>query len=358
MRFGNRAALAGSNPIEMTVPSLPKVVLLALVAAAGVFLGAALWHDWPVTRMPGQSHRGELPAMTERERELAGALHAHVAMLAGEIGERNVPKYINLARAADYVEAELASAGYDVRREGYRVGTQTCYNFEATLPGSDRADEILVVGAHYDSVIGSPGANDNASGVAALVEIARGLVHAKPSRTVRFVAFVNEEPPYFQTEAMGSLVYARGCRDRGERVVGMLSLETIGYYADGRGSQRYPFPLGLFYPSTGNFLGFVSNRKHKAFLFETIASFRRNVQFPSEGGALTDALPGVGWSDHWAFWQAGYPAVEVTDTAPFRYPHYHTAADTPDKVDYDRLARVTAGLEHVVSDLAGIARVV
>jgi len=342
----------------MTAPSVPRVVLAVLVAAAAVLLGAKLWQDWPVTRMPGESYRGGLPAMTPREAELAGALRTHVATLAGEIGERNVPKYINLAKAADYVEAALASAGYAVRREPYRVGTQTCYNLEATLVGSDRSGEILVVGAHYDSVAGSPGANDNASGVAALVEIARGLVGARPSRTVRFVAFVNEEPPYFQTEAMGSLVYARGCRERGERVVGMLSLETIGYYADERGSQQYPFPLGLFYPSTGNFLGFVSNRVHKAFLFETIASFRRNASFPSEGGALSDALPGVGWSDHWAFWQVGYPAVEVTDTAPFRYPHYHTAADTPDKVDYDRLARVTAGLERVVSDLAGIARVV
>jgi hypothetical protein len=342
----------------MTTERLPRIVLFALVAVAAVLLGTKLWQDWPVTRMPGESYRGELPELTPHEAELRDAMRRHVATLAGEIGERNVPKYINLSKAADYVEASFASADYTVDRQGYRVGTQTCYNLAVEIPGSDRADEIVVVGAHYDSVVGSPGANDNGTGVAALLEIARDLAHAKPSRTVRFVAFVNEEPPYFQTEAMGSLVYARRCRERGERVVGMLSLETIGYYSDARGSQHYPFPLGFFYPSAGNFIGFVANRASRDLVFDAIASFRRNARFPSEGGVLSESLPGIGWSDHWSFWQAGYPAIEITDTAPFRYPHYHTAADTPDKVDYDRTARVTVGLEGVVADLAGIARFV
>jgi hypothetical protein len=335
---------------------MPRVVLAALLGAAAFLAAAGLWHDWPVTTMPGTSHRGPLPALTEREAAARDGLRRDVWTLAGEIGERNVARYISLAAAADFLERSLRDAGYDVRRHGYRVGTHTCYNLEAELASADPSGEVVVVGAHYDSVLGSPGANDNATGAAALVEIARDLAGSRPARAVRFVAFVNEEPPYFQTEAMGSLVYARECRARGDRVVGMLSLETIGYYTTEPGSQNYPFPLGLFYPSTGDFIGFVGDEASRELVFATIASFRRDTRFPSEGGVLRDDLPGVGWSDHWAFWQAGYPAVEITDTAPFRYPHYHTAADTPDKVDYDRLARVTVGLSRVVADLAGSSR--
>jgi hypothetical protein len=342
----------------MALRSLPQIVLVATTAAAALLVGAALWHDWPVTRMAGSTHAGALAELSEREVALRDDLRRHVGVLAGEIGERNVANFVNLTRAADYVEGEFADAGLDVRRHEYRVGTHACANLEVEVAGTDRADEVIVVGAHYDSATGSPGANDNATGVAALVELARAFAAARPSRTVRFVAFVNEEPPYFQTDEMGSLVYARACRVRGDRIVGMLSLETIGYYSDARRSQRYPFPLGLFYPSTGNFLGFVANRASRPFLFETIAAFRRHARFPSEGGALSESLAGIGWSDHWAFWQAGYQAVEVTDTAPFRYPYYHTSADTPDKIDYDRLARVTSGLESTLADLAGIAPVV
>lgn len=339
----------------MIAQRLPRIVLITLATAAAVLVGVQLWHDWPVTRMPGASHAGPLPDLTPEEVARRDRLRRHVETLAGEIGERNVPNYIALAKAADYVERSLSDAGLTVARQGYRVGTQTCYNLEVEIPGTNHSTEILVVGAHYDSVTGSPGANDNATGVAALVELARDLAAATPSRTVRLVAFVNEEPPYFQTEMMGSRVYARRCRERGENVVGMVSLETIGCYSDARGSQKYPFPLGLFYPSTGNFLGFVANRGSRDLLFDAISSFRRHARFPSEGGALVESLPGVGWSDHWSFWQAGYPAIEITDTAPFRYPHYHTAADTPDKVDYDRLARVSRALGLVVADLAGTA---
>jgi Zn-dependent M28 family amino/carboxypeptidase len=172
---------------------------------------------------------------------------------------------------------------------------------------------------------------------------------------VRFVAFVNEEPPFFKSEAMGSLRYARRSRERGENIVAMVSLETIGYYSDRAGSQRYPFPLGLFYPSTGNFLAFVSDLSSRGLMHEAIAAFRRHARIPSEGLAAPAMLPGVDWSDHWAFREAGYRAVMVTDTAPYRYPHYHVAADTPDKVDYERLARVVTGLRGMLGALAGSA---
>ncbi len=167
------------------------------------------------------------------------------------------------------------------------------------------------------------------------------------------MAFANEEPPYFQTPAMGSVVYARRCRERGEQVVAMLSLETIGFYSDQPGSQHYPVPFGLLYPSTGDFVGFVGNTASRALVREAIGVFRASARFPSEGVAAPGALPGVGWSDHWAFWQEGYPAVMITDTAPFRNPDYHTRRDTPERLSYAPMARVVAGLERVVEALAG-----
>jgi Zn-dependent M28 family amino/carboxypeptidase len=201
-------------------------------------------------------------------------------------------------------------------------------------------------------VLGAPGANDNGTGVAAMLALARRFSGQKPRRTLRFVAFANEEPPHFQTAEMGSVVYAQRSRERSENVVAMLSLETLGYYDDAQGSQVYPPPIGLFYPSTGNFVGFVSNVSSRKLLRDVVGDFRSHTRFPSEGAALPAVIPGVGWSDHWAFWQAGYPALMVTDTAPFRYPHYHTGADTPDKIDYERLARVVAGLERSIRRLA------
>ncbi len=211
-----------------------------------------------------------------------------------------------------------------------------------------------MIGAHYDSVAGAVGANDNGSGVAATLELARLMKDAKPSRTVRFVAFVNEEPPFYRSDQMGSGVYARRSRERKDNIVAMLSLETIGYYSDEPGSQRYPFPLNFFYPSTGNFIAFVSNLGSRPLLHASIAAFRRHAGFPSDGVAAPAFIPGIDWSDHRSFWQEGYPALMVTDTAPYRYPHYHTPQDTPDKVDYERLARVITGLHGMLRELAQV----
>ncbi|NIO04213.1 MAG: M28 family peptidase [Proteobacteria bacterium] len=304
-------------------------------------------------RMPGKSYRGPMPPLSEQERMLRDALRQDVEKLAGEIGERNLGLYRGLAAAADYLEVSFTKTGSEVHRQEYEVAGMTCANIEVEIPGSDQAGEIVIVGAHYDSVDGSPGANDNATGVAAVLALNRLLAERKASRTLRFVAFANEEPPFFQSSHMGSLVYARHCRRRGEKVVAMLSLETIGYYSDHEGSQHYPFPFGIFYPSTGNFIGFVGNTLSRRLVRDLVASFRRHAKYPSQGGALPGFIPGIGFSDHWAFWQQGYPAAMVTDTAPFRYPYYHTASDTPEKVQYDRMARVVAGLAGVITDIIG-----
>ena len=202
---------------------------------------------------------------------------------------------------------------------------------------------------------GSPGANDNASAVAAVLAIARYFADKETARTLRFVLFVNEEPPFFQTDHMGSLVYAKRCREKGDEIIAMLSLETIGFYSSQPKSQKYPFPFNLVYPSTGNFIGFVSNFSSRKLLHTVISSFRKNCKFPSQGGAIPEIIPGINWSDHWSFWQQDYPAIMVTDTAVFRYPYYHSPEDTPDKIDYDRLTRVVSGLQFVIAEIAGLA---
>ena len=305
------------------------------------------------TKMPGASHRGALPPLNSTQKALQANLRQHVEELAGRIGERNMHHLDALQAAARYVETQLQAAGLAVVVESYEVDGNPVSNLVATLPGSSRADEIVVVGAHYDSILGSPGANDNASGVAALLCIARALA-AEPSnhRTIRFVAFVNEEPPHFQTWSMGSRVHARRAKTRAEKIVAMLSLETLGYYSDEFNSQYFPFHLGLFYPWTGNFIGFVADRNSRDLLFQSVTAFRQHTRFPSEGLSAPDWITGVDWSDHWSFWEEGYTAIMVTDTAPYRYPHYHSGADTPDKICFDCLTRVTEGLVHVVKAIS------
>ncbi len=290
-------------------------------------------------------------ALSPAEIMLRAELTADVQHLAGEIGERNVPNYPQLNAAAEFIERSFLSAGLQPRRNTYEVEGRACHNLEVEISGT--RPQVVVVGAHYDSVSGSPGANDNASGVAALLALARWFAGRPTGQTLRFVAFVNEEPPYFQTEQMGSLVYAKRCKTRGDRISAMISLETIGYFSDAPRSQRYPSPgLGVFYPTTGNFIGFVGNLSSRALVRQAISLFREQRKIPAEGSALPSFVPGVGWSDQWSFWQYGYPAIMVTDTAPFRYPYYHMSSDTPAKLDYDRFALVVSGLEKVIAELA------
>lgn len=286
------------------------------------------------------------------EERLADRLEEHVRALALEIGERHTGRPQALSAAADYIEQAFIRSGNSVRRLRYEADGIVCANLEADLPGRERADEILLLGAHYDTVWGSPGADDNASGVAALIEIARLLSGRRPRRTIRYAAFVNEEPPYFRSELMGSVVYAREARARGDDIEIMLSLEMLGYYSSIPGSQRYPAPLGLFYPNRGDFIGFVSNLRSRRALVRVHRAFRSHSTFPSERLASPAIVPGVAWSDHSSFWRAGYPAVMVTDTAFYRYPHYHLPTDTPEKLDYAAMARVTAGLADAVAALA------
>jgi Zn-dependent M28 family amino/carboxypeptidase len=326
---------------------------ITIVVAAILVL---LW--WFGMRMPGKNVSKAGP-LSPDEIALREELRANVQKLAGEIGERNMWHYAKLNAAADFIEDSFSRAGLRTRRDSYETGGQPCHNIEAEIPGNGA--EIIVIGAHYDSVFGSPGANDNGSGAAAVLALAHrfgasetegSAPRSTPNRTLRFVAFVNEEPPYFLSGEMGSQVYARRCKERGDKISAMISLETIGYFSDAPHSQTYPSPgLGLFYPKVGNFIGFVSNVQSRALLRHVIGLFRKHAKIPSEAASLPAFIPGVSWSDQWSFWQHGYPAIMVTDTAPFRYPYYHSSNDTPDKLDYDRFTLVVSGMEKVIQEL-------
>ena len=263
----------------------------------------------------------------QENKEIASALRHHVFTLAEEIGERNIFKPQALHDAERYIKETWQAMDYEVQSQIYEVNGVRSANLEITIPGSHKANEILLVGAHYDSVRGSPGANDNGSGVATLLELSRLFVGSTPQRTIRFVAFVNEEPPFFLTSDMGSMHYAKAARRHGDDIRLMLSLETIGYYRDEPKSQGYPPLFRYFYPDKGNFIAFVSNFRSRSKLKKLTRAFRHCSDFPVEQVSTFSGIPGVAWSDHLSFWRRRYHAVMVTDTAFYRYPYYHSYED-------------------------------
>src|SRR2546427_2864967 len=315
----------------------------ALVAVPALAVGA-----WSLMIcMPGRSHAGPLQPLTVEEETIRRDLETHVRTLAGTIGERHYARPQALARAVAYLQDELARLGYEVTAQPFAAGGQTFHNLEVVIPGGSRADEIVVVGGHYDTVEGSPGADDNGSGSAAVVALARLLARDRPARTVRCVLFANEEPPFFESGGMGSRVYAAQAARRGERLVAVVGPGTIGHLTHRAGTQEYPFPLGPFYPDRGDFIGFVGNLQSAPLVRRSIRVFRETTAFPSEGVAAPAWIPGISLSDHASFWLHGWRAIMISDTAPFRYPYYHSELDTPDKLDYARLAPGVPGVARV-----------
>lgn len=302
-------------------------------------------------KMPGRSYSGALPALAGDEPQLRNRLELHVRVLSEQIGERSINTPHGLRAAENYIAAEFARLGYEVKRQWFDFAGISMCNVIVEKRGSTRPDEVIVIGAHYDTVIGTPGADDNATGVAALLELADWLRSTTTARTVRFVAFANEEHPGGPWESMGSCVYANSCRAAGDNIKAMLSLEMLGVYSDAPGSQMYPRPFNLFYPTVANFIGFVGNSFSQQLVRACVRSFRRHAQFPCEGVAAPDSVRDIARSDHWAFWQIGVPALMVTDTSNFRYPIYHTPEDRPQQLDFDRMTRVVSGLRAVISNL-------
>lgn len=285
-------------------------------------------------------------------------LARHVDRLAGLIGPRHLGVPHAFAAAAGFVERELADAGYTVARQTYVVNGQQVANLVAELPGIGRENEIVVVGAHYDTVETTPGADDNASAVAVMIEVARLMRCLQPRRTVRFVGFACEEPPHFYTGNMGSQVYARECRTRGDQIGGMLCLEMVGYYCTAPRSQRIPPSIPRIFhralPHRGDFLAAVGNLRSWRLLWQFRRGFKRAVRFPLLSLALPESIAEIRLSDNSSFWDQGYPALMLTDTSFLRNPNYHLPSDTPDTLDYERMAQVAIGVAGGASRVAGL----
>lgn len=330
----------------ITKGALIRMMILLILLITALIITAYL-----ITSMPGKSYQGELPALTLNQQQLQGELERNINTISS-FGEHNFIFAESLNKVAAFLESQLTDAGYSVQSQVYQAKGQSFRNLEVEIKGTQNPDEIVIIGAHYDSVVGSVGANDNGTGTAAVLSLARKFAKFKPTKTLRFVEFVNEEPPFFWTKEMGSLVYAERCQQQQENIVGMLSLETIGYYSNQPNSQQYPLNLlKWFYPNQGNFISFIGNFKSRSLVQNVIGNFRNSASFPSQGVALPNWVPGVGWSDHWSFWQQDYPALMVTDTALYRYPYYHTSQDTPEQINFEYLARVVSGLEEVIIKL-------
>ena len=318
------------------------VVLAVVLVIAFYFYGV---------RMPGVSYSGPLPALSADSEKLRDRLSEHVRVLSMEIGERHPGKIEQLVQAADYIEGQFTDFTYVPKSEiindkGYR-------NIVVDLYGRQDRNKILLVGAHYDTTWLTAGADDNASGVAALLEIARAFRGRDLPITIRFVAFANEEFPYYGTPDMGSLYHAQRARDQNEEIVGMFSLEMLGYYSDQRRSQYYPKIIRSFYPRQGNFIAFVSNIVSRPLLVDAISTFREQTSFPTQGLAAPQWLVrGIRRSDHASFWKNGFQAVMITDTANYRNYGYHNVGDTHNSLDYDRMTIVVEGIMQMLESLA------
>ncbi len=284
---------------------------------------------------------------------LADRLTSHVTVLSEEIGERNAIRYRALERAAQYIDETFRGMGYAPESQFYELEGRPYRNIYVTLPGALAPQEFVIVGAHYDTVPGTPGADDNASGVAGLLELARFFAGMTQGKTIRFIAFTNEEPPYFRSRKMGSRVYARAARERGEKITAMLCLEMIGYFSDEKGSQSYPLPLmGLAYPDAANFIAVVGDLRSRGLVKRVAQGLKSQSRVGVESLATFTFVPGIDFSDHYSFYKEGYRAVMITDTAFYRNTHYHMASDRAGTLDYGAMAHVVEGLRHSVLDLA------
>lgn len=325
------------------------IFAITLVAVAGLTLVIFIQY---MIGLPGKSYDGKFLPLSIEEEQIAADLQKYVSYLASDIGQRNIPTVDSLKKTVIYINKQLESYGYKTKAQEFLADGKLMVNLEAELPGDRFPKEIIVVGAHYDSVPDCPGANDNGTGVASTLEIAKLLSKQKVDRTIKFVFFPNEENPYWGNDGMGSKNYADRAAEANDNIIAMLSLETMGYYSDEPGSQRYPRPFNMLYTDKGNFIGIVGNLNSRSLVHKCASVFRETTSFPTEGGAIPDQVPGVGWSDHKPFWDKGYKAIMLTDTAPFRYPDYHKPTDTADKVNYPALARVTLGLSKVVQEIS------
>ncbi|MCI0495175.1 M28 family peptidase [candidate division KSB1 bacterium] len=276
-------------------------------------------------------------------------LHLHVKTLSREIGPRNSLHYPALTKAYRYIEQQMSKFNSELSIQDYHHEKKNYHNLILEFMGNELPDEIIVVGAHYDTVMNSPGADDNASGIACLLELIRLLHHYPNKRTLRFAAFTLEEPPFFGTEQMGSYVYARSCRNKNENIACMIALEMLGYYTEKRHSQKHPFPhANQQYPDKGNFIALISNERSRH-LNKTFAGYVKETSL-IEAHPYTPISysPEIELSDHASFWKNDYPAFMITDTAFFRNPNYHEINDNIETINFRYFTRTVFSLIHAI----------
>lgn len=294
--------------------------------------------------------------MNNNEKQaLQERLFKHVDCLAGLIGPRCFQRAGSMDATMGYLRQQWSEMGYTIQEEPFNALSDIATNFVVETPGTRRADEIVVLGGHYDTVLSTPGADDNASAVAVLLEVSRLLKDHVGKRTARYVAFACEEPPYFNVNEMGSQHHARSSKERGDKIVGMLCLEMVGYFKDEPGSQPYPeeIPKWLTWPlpTRGNFLTALGNLASWKLAYQFHRGFKRGSRLPLWALPLPDKFEFIFLSDNRAFWEQGYPALMLTDTAFVRNPNYHQASDTPDTLDYERMAEVALGVASAMKRL-------
>lgn len=278
-------------------------------------------------------------------------LQTHARALAEEFIPRDAEHPSNLDRVATYIQTQFEQHVPRVEFQPYSVGSMTVRNVRAFI-GPSTADRI-VVGAHYDAAGPYPGADDNASGVAGLLELARLLDGNALSTLVELVSYPLEEPPFFGTDRMGSAVHANALNEQDVDVRAMLALEMIGYFSDAPRSQQFPlFLMRPFYPSVGNFIVVASSLFRRALVQTVRDAMRAATPLPVESINAPALLPGISLSDHRNYWSAGYDAAMITDTAFYRNPNYHAPTDTPGTLDYDRMAQVVDGVRGAIRALA------
>ena len=278
-------------------------------------------------------------------------LRQHVAALTSIPGGRSHLNGDGLAIAAAYIRTNFAESGARVTEQVYNVGTATYTNVIASF-GPETGDRIIV-GAHYDTVLGTPGADDNASGVAGLLELARALSGGMPPTRIDLVAYVLEEPPFFRTEQMGSYMHAKSLRDAKVKVRAMICLEMIGYYTDLPNSQEYPISgVATIYGNRGDFIAVVGKMAKPALVRSVKRAMLAGGDLRIVSANAPGSIPGIDFSDHLNYWAFDYPAVMLTDTAFYRNPNYHATSDTDDTLDYQRMAKLVDQIESAVMYLA------
>jgi len=331
------------------------VIILSVFAAVVLFFTLLFMAWWLM--MPSSGSIDKSDNLTPNHSMIADQIKKDVVFLADSIGQRNMHTAGTMDASVDFIQERFSSLGFSPEIQTYTLrrgvySGRSASNIIAEITGSGQNHEIIVIGAHYDSVPHSPGANDNASGVAVLLSLAELMANSESSRTIRYVAFANEEPPFFQTSDMGSYAYAQRSRDMNEEIIAMIALDGLGYFDDDPKSQSYPLPgLGYAYPDRAEFIGMVTRLRDLSLLNEISAGFNEKGLIPSESAALPGFLPGVNWSDHWSFWKHGYPAILITDTLLFRDPFYHTPNDTPERLNYENMARISTALAHAIQKL-------